>query len=87
MPTDKLPEAYAGPLANADSGTVVPVFTIKGSGDRDQYVVLQVTSRRSQGEIRFEDVKDRIRQQLGQELAIRRYIDQLRKSTYVELRI
>jgi hypothetical protein len=32
-------------------------------------------------------VKDRIRQQLGQELAIRRYIDQLRKSTYVELRI
>jgi peptidyl-prolyl cis-trans isomerase SurA len=87
VPTDKLPEAYAEPVANADSGTVVPVFTIKGAGDRDQYVVLQVTNRRSQGEIRFEDVKDRIRQQLGQELAIRRYIDQLRKSTYVELRI
>jgi len=87
VPTDKLPEAYAGPIANADSGAVVPVFTVKGPGDRDQYVVLKVTNRRSQGDIRFEDVKDRIRQQLGQELAIRHYIDQLRKSTYVELRI
>ena len=87
VPIDKLPEAYAGPVARADSGTVVPVFTIKGPGDHDQYVVLKVTSRRSQGDIRFEDVKDRIRQQLGQELAIRHYIDQLRKSTYVELRI
>jgi peptidyl-prolyl cis-trans isomerase SurA len=87
VPADKLPEAYAGPIAKADSGTVVPVFVIKGPGDRDQYVVLKVTNRRSQGEIRYEDVKDRIRQQLGQELAIRRYIDQLRKSTYVELRI
>ena len=87
VPADKLPEAYAGPIAKADSGAVVPVFTVKGAGDRDQYVVLKVTDRRSQGDIRFEDVKDRIRQQLGQELAIRRYIDQLRKSTYVELRI
>jgi hypothetical protein len=64
----------------------VPVFTITGAGDREQYVVLEVTSRRPEGEIRFQDVKDRIRQQLGQELAIRRYLDQLRKSTYVELR-
>ena len=87
VPADKLPEAYAGVLADADSGAVVPVFTIKGPGDRDQFVVMQVTNRRSQGEVRYEDVKDRIRQQLGQELAIRRYIDQLRKTTYVEMRI
>ncbi len=86
VPADKLPEAYAKAIADADSGAVVPVFTLKGAGDRDQFVVLQVTGRRSQGEIRYEDVKDRIRQQLGQELAIRRYIDQLRKSTYVEMR-
>ena len=87
VPADKLPEAYSKAIADADSGTVIPVFTLKGAGDRDQFVVLQVTGRRSQGEIRYEDVKDRIRQQLGQELAIRRYIDQLRKSTYVEMRI
>ncbi len=87
VPADKLPEAYAKAIGEADSGAVVPVFTIKGAGDRDQFVVLRVTARRSQGEIRYEDVKDRIRQQLGQELAIRRYLDQLRKTTYVEIRI
>jgi peptidyl-prolyl cis-trans isomerase SurA len=86
VPVDSLPEAYAKAIAQADSGAVVPVFTLKGAGDRDQFVVLQVTGRRSQGEIRYEDVKDRIRQQLGQEFAIRRYIDQLRKSTYVDMR-
>jgi peptidyl-prolyl cis-trans isomerase SurA len=87
VPADKLPEAYSKAIADADSGAMVPVFTLKGAGERDQFVVLQVTGRRSQGEIRYEDVKDRIRQQLGQELAIRRYIDQLRKTTYVEMRI
>jgi peptidyl-prolyl cis-trans isomerase SurA len=86
VPADKLPEAYAKAIAGADSGAVVPVFTLKGAGDRDQFVVLQVTGRRSEGEIRYEDVKDRIRQQLGQELAIRRYIDHLRKATYVDMR-
>ena len=87
VPADKLPETYGKAIAESDSGTVVPVFSLKGAGDRDQFVVLQVTGRRPPGEIRYEDVKDRIRQQLGQELAIRRYLDQLRKSTYVELRI
>ena len=37
MPADKLPEAYAKAIAGADSGAVVPVFTLKGAGDRDQF--------------------------------------------------
>jgi peptidyl-prolyl cis-trans isomerase SurA len=86
IPADKLPETYAKAMGEADSGTVVPVFTLKGAGDREQFVVLQVTGRRPEGEVRYEDVKDRIRQQLGQEIAIRRYIDRLRATTYVELR-
>jgi hypothetical protein len=67
------------------SGTFLPVFTMPGSG-RDQFVVLQVTDRRPEGEIKYEDVRDRIREQLGQQLAIRRYLDRLRRSTYVEIR-
>jgi hypothetical protein len=65
---------------------VTPVFTLPGTGGREQFAVVQVTERRPQGDIRYEDVKDRIRQQLGQQLAIRRYIDRLRKSTYVDVR-
>ena len=85
VPVTKLPENYAKVIADADSGTVIPVFTLP-SGAREQFVVLQVTGRRPEGDIRYEDVRDRIREQLGQQLAIRRYLDRLRKATYVEIR-
>jgi hypothetical protein len=64
---------------------VVPVFTLP-AGAREQFVVLQVTGRRPEGEVKYEDVRDRIREQLGQQLAIRRYLDRLRRATYVEIR-
>jgi peptidyl-prolyl cis-trans isomerase SurA len=86
VPIDKLPEAYAKAIGQADSGTVVPVFRLPGAGTRDQFVVLQVTGRRPPGDIRYEDVRDRIRDQLGQQLAIQRYIDELRRTTYVDIR-
>ena len=85
VPLTKLPENYAKVIGTADSGTVVPVFTLPAGG-REQFVVLQVTGRRPEGEVKYEDVRDRIRDQLGQQLAIRRYLDRLRKATYVEIR-
>ena len=83
---DKLPEAYAKAVGEADSGVVVPVFQLEGPNGRQQFVVLQVTARRAPGDIKYEDVKDKIREQLGQQLAIRRYLDRLRKATYVDIR-
>jgi peptidyl-prolyl cis-trans isomerase SurA len=86
VPMDKVPEAYAKAIGEADSGAVAPVFQLPGVGTREQFVVVQVTGRRPQGDIRYEDVRDRIRDQLGQQLAIRRYIDTLRRATYVDVR-
>jgi peptidyl-prolyl cis-trans isomerase SurA len=85
VPITKLPENYAKVIGTADSGTVVPVFTLPAGG-REQFVVLQVTGRRPEGDVKYEDVRDRIREQLGQQLAIRRYLDRLREATYVEIR-
>jgi peptidyl-prolyl cis-trans isomerase SurA len=85
VPVTKLPENYAKTIGEAGAGTVLPVFTMPGSG-KEQFVVLKVTDRRPEGEIKYDDVRDRIREQLGQQLAIRRYLDRLRKSTYVEIR-
>ena len=87
VPADKLPENYAKVIGETDSGAVTPVFTLPGAGGREQFAIVQVTARRPEGDIRYEDVKDRIREQLGQQLAIRRYIDRLRKSSYVDLRM
>jgi peptidyl-prolyl cis-trans isomerase SurA len=86
VPLDKLPEPYTKAIGDADSGAVAPVFQLPGAGTREQFVVVQVTGRRPPGDIRYEDVKDKIRDQLGQQLAIRRYIDELRRSTYVDIR-
>jgi len=86
VPVTKLPENYAKAVGDVAKGTILPVFTMPGSGGRDQFVVLQVTDRRPEGEIKYEDVRDRIREQLGQQLAIRRYLDRLRRATYVEIR-
>jgi peptidyl-prolyl cis-trans isomerase SurA len=86
VPVTKLPENYAKIIGEADSGTVLPVFTMPGAGTREQFVVLKVTERRPEGEVKYDDVRDRIRDQLGQQLAIRRYLDRLRKATYVEIR-
>jgi peptidyl-prolyl cis-trans isomerase SurA len=86
VPVTKLPENYAKVVADSGRGAILPVFTMPGSGNRDQFVVMQVVDRRPEGEIRYEDVRDRIREQLGQQLAIRRYLDRLRRSTYVEIR-
>ena len=86
VPADKLPENYNKIIGKSDSGVVSPVFTIPGTTGRDQFVVVQVIGRRPEGDIRFEDVKDRIREQLGQQLAIRRYLQHLRQSTYVDVR-
>jgi peptidyl-prolyl cis-trans isomerase SurA len=86
VPVTKLPENYAKTIGDAGSGTTLPVFTMPGSGGREQFVVLQVTDRRPEGEIKYEDVRDKIREQLGQQLAIRHYLDRLRRATYVEIR-
>jgi peptidyl-prolyl cis-trans isomerase SurA len=86
VPVTKLPENYAKAIGNAERGAMLPVFSVPSSAGREQFVVLQVTDRRPEGAIRYEDVRDRIREQLSQQLAIRRYIDHLRQSTYVEIR-
>ncbi len=88
VPVTQLPEEYRNGIGSADSGSTVPVFPIRAQlGVRRKYVVLQVTSRRGEGAIRYEDVKDQIRKNLGNDLAIRRYIERLRRSTYVDIRL
>jgi hypothetical protein len=81
-----LPE-YRAAIGDADSGAVIPVFKMKADPEvRSKYVVLVVKARHAEGDIRYEDVRDRIHELLGQELAVRRYLDRLRASNYVDIR-
>jgi peptidyl-prolyl cis-trans isomerase SurA len=85
VPVDKLPETYAT-LAQSDSGSVL-VIKLPGDPDiRSKYAVVTVDRRRGEGELSYEDVRDQIRSALSDQLAIKRYLAQLRKHTYVEIR-
>ena len=85
-PMDKLPPVYARVLADADSGTVVAPFALDAPGGRRKFAVLLVTEKRAAGGIRYEDVKDRVRQLLSDQLATRKYLERLRQATYVDVR-
>jgi len=89
VPVTQLTPPYDTLLASADSGYVTPVTPLAsplGDPNRTQFLIVQVTARRAEGEISFEDVRDRLRTQLGEELAIQRYLTRLRRGTYVEIR-
>jgi len=84
----ELTTPYSEQLAQADSGEVVPPFHLPspdGNPLYDRMVVAQVTLRHAEGKVTFEDVKDNIRKNLGQEMSVERYIDQLRAGTYVKI--
>jgi peptidyl-prolyl cis-trans isomerase SurA len=86
VPITKLPPAYAKAIGNAEEGAVVPPFPLEGAANRIKYAVVRVTSRRPEGDVRYDDVRDKIRQQLGDQLAVRRYLDVLRKKAYIDVR-
>jgi len=82
----QLPPAYQQALANADSGTVTPVFVLEAPNNRSKYAVAYVTGRSPEGIVSFEDVREMIRNLLTKQLGEEHYIQQLRQSAYVEIR-
>jgi peptidyl-prolyl cis-trans isomerase SurA len=82
----KLPPAYAQAIGTNGEGAVIQPFALGGAGSRVKYAVVVITARRPEGDVRYEDVRDKVRQQLGDQLGVRRYLDQLRKKAYVEIR-
>jgi len=86
VPLNKLPPAYAQATDTASEGSMVGPFSLSGSGNRLKFTILRITSRRPEGDVRYEDVRDKVRQQLGEQLAVRRYLDTLRKKAYIDVR-
>jgi peptidyl-prolyl cis-trans isomerase SurA len=88
VPLTQLPEEYKAGIGSADSGTTVAPFAIrKEMGLRRKYVVLEVTGRRTEGAIDYVDVKEQIRKRMSDDLGVRRYLDRLRRATYVDVRM
>ncbi len=86
-PITQLPPEYQTVFAGDTTLGLKPVLTIGADTPRPKFVVLEVTKRHGEGELTFEDVKLRIREILSQDLAVRHYVDQLRRQTYIDRRL
>ena len=64
-----------------------PVFVAGAATPRPRFVVFELLKRLPEGELGFDDVKDRIRDGLSQQLAIKHYLEILRRTTYVDVRL
>jgi hypothetical protein len=86
FPIDQLPPSY-GVVTQADSGQLTPVFRLDAADSlRAKYAFAYVTAKRAAGPVRFEDVRDQLRERVGQELALQHYMARLRSLAYVDVR-
>jgi parvulin-like peptidyl-prolyl isomerase len=88
VPLDALPQTYKDAIQGLPDSAISPVFVLQEPGDptRSKYAVVAITARAAAGDVRYEDVKEQIRQVLSQQLTQARYLDRLKQATLVELR-
>jgi len=82
-----LPPDYRGAIGNDTTRGLKAVVPIDPTGKRPKFAILIVVERQPPGDYTFEDMKDRIRDKLSQDLAEQHYLDQLRRMTYVDIRL
>jgi peptidyl-prolyl cis-trans isomerase SurA len=82
-----LPPAYAEVLNSDTTLGLKPVIELGRGTAQPRFAVAEVTARHPAGDVTFDDVKLKIRQSLSDQLAIRHFIDQLKKQTYVDVRL
>jgi len=87
LPIAQLPPDYLKAIGNDSVPGLKPVIAVGEGTGRARFVVLELLKRLPEGEFAFEDVKDRIRDALSQRLAEQHYLDLLRRTTYVDIRL
>ena len=86
-PLTDLPPEYQELFSSDTTLGLKPVVAEGVTTQRPKFVVLEVTARKPAGALAYEDVKLRIRQSLGDQLAIRHFVDNLKRQTYIDIRL
>jgi peptidyl-prolyl cis-trans isomerase SurA len=81
---DSLPAPYQAGLKDVKKDSVV-MFPIPAAMGYQKFVIAQVASTSEPGEYTYEEVKPRLRAQMQGVGAMRKYIDQQRKTLYVRI--
>lgn len=85
---DSLPTGYREALANAQTGQIVgPAPMTPETPLNSRWLVVQVVSSQGAHTASYEEVRDRIRLQLIDQRGMRNMLDDLRKRTYIDIRL
>jgi len=84
---DSLPASYQAALLGAKAGTITDPFQLANPRGQPKFAVLQVVTATDAGEYNPSEIREQIRAQLSEERSIRQLLDELRKHTYVSLRM
>jgi Parvulin-like peptidyl-prolyl isomerase len=87
FPVDSLPASYQPAIVAAKAGTVTNPFVLANPRGAPKWGVLQVLTYTQAGQYDLAEIRDQIRAQLADERTIRALLDDLRKQTYVSLRL
>ena len=86
-PLTDMPPEYQKVFSADTTIGLKPVIAQGADTPRPKFIVLEVTVRKDAGDLSFDDVKLKIRQTLGDQLAIRHFVDQLKRQIYVDVRL
>jgi peptidyl-prolyl cis-trans isomerase SurA len=87
-PRDSLPAEYRVALRDVPVNGFTPVFALPDAATGfNKWGVIQVTTVREAGTFTLEEYQERVRNQLREEKATRRTLDNLRREMYVSLRL
>ena len=84
---DSLPASYGTAIAGKKAGEIAGPFELSGPRGPAKYAVVQLVTVNEAGQFNEAEVKERIRAQLVAERATRTLLDDLRKQTYVSVRL
>ncbi|HVP70292.1 MAG TPA: peptidylprolyl isomerase, partial [Gemmatimonadaceae bacterium] len=88
FPQAQLPVEYQTALKGHKDGDILDPFQITDKQrDLPKFFILEILTLESERDPSAADYKDKIRETLAQEKAIRRYIDNLRKQSFVVVRL
>jgi peptidyl-prolyl cis-trans isomerase SurA len=84
---DSLPESYRNAIEGHKVNDIIDPFPIDDPNNGSKkFVIVQLTMEDEAGDYTLAEYRDRIRAQLSEEHTIRRFIDGLKKQTYVSVR-
>jgi len=87
FPRDSLPPSYLAALPGAKAGDITNPFQLANPRGQPKYAVLQVVTATDAGEYNQNEIREQIRTQLAEERSIRQLLDDMRKRTYVAIRM